>query len=77
MISHFAGNPHGPSLSLPVFSCAPDAAGAVAGAAGVVVAGAVVETGATPFVSFVRSVNTLSFFSALPSSHACALATAS
>jgi hypothetical protein len=72
MISHFAGNPHGPSLSLLVFSCAPDAAGVVAGAA-VVVAGAA----APPFVSFVRSVNTLSFFSALPSSHACALATAS
>lgn len=70
MISHFAGNPQGPSLSF-FFSCGPDeAAGAAAGAAAVVDVLFV-------FVFCVVSVTTAFFSLSPPSSHGCALATAS
>jgi hypothetical protein len=73
MISHFVGNPHGPSLSFPVFSCGPVVDDAFA-------------TGAAPFddvvllllcVVVVVVSATTALFSVVPSSHGCALATAS
>jgi hypothetical protein len=56
MISHFVGNPQGPSLSFSFFSCdcaaAAGAALVVAGAAGAAAGAAVVDPFVTPFVVF-------------------------
>jgi hypothetical protein len=76
MISHLLGNPHGPSLSFSFFCGTADV---VAGAAcPVEVAGAVVVAGAEVPFAVVLSVTT-AFFSPFccPSSHGCALETAS
>lgn len=80
MISHFVGNPHGPSLSFSFFSCGPPLAAAGAAVALPVVV-APFPVVVVLFCSFVvvvvvfASVAVTGFFS--PSSHGCALATVS
>lgn len=71
MISHFVGNPHGPSLSFSFFSCGPSVFGAALAPdplAGVVLLFSVVV---------VVSAATAFFSSCWPSSHGNALATVS
>lgn len=75
MISHFDGNPHGPSLSFSFFSCGCEEAGAAAAG---LAAGAALAPVESPFACVcVVSAALGCAPAALPSSHWCDLATVS